>query len=93
MSLWKGSKNGEQQEAEDEGQPRPSSSSQERSERHSEEPTERTRLIAQRRPPPAGGYLDPDDPAVSFFQIQASTADGDLGQSIQPLERTSSQMV
>ncbi|KPI42919.1 uncharacterized protein AB675_1986 [Cyphellophora attinorum] len=68
MSLWGSSKNGEPREAEDDSHPRPTSSSRE--ERDStEEPTERTRLIAQRRPPPAGGYLDPDDPAVSPYNL------------------------
>lgn len=35
---------------------------------HSHEPTERTRLLAS----PPGGYLDPDDPAVSVLPTNIS---------------------
>ncbi|KAI4706321.1 hypothetical protein J4E89_009055 [Alternaria sp. Ai002NY15] len=38
--------------------------------RRSEEPTERTRLLDRPRPPPnSDGYLDPDDPAVSPYNL------------------------
>ncbi|KAF2682483.1 hypothetical protein K458DRAFT_307099 [Lentithecium fluviatile CBS 122367] len=34
-----------------------------------EEPTERTRLLDRPRPPNSDGYLDPDDPAVSPYNL------------------------
>nr|POE49500.1 uncharacterized protein c23c11.06c [Quercus suber] len=39
------------------------------SEEHGRQPTERDRLLPDRRPPPAEGYLDPDDPAVSPYNL------------------------
>lgn len=71
MALWKGSKNGEpntNEDGEQEAQPRPTSSSRNETGRRSEDTaTERTRLLAD-RPPPRGGYLDPDDPAVRLHR-------------------------
>lgn len=61
-SLWKSSKDGEHQNEEEEQ--RPASSSQSQSGRQSEDANERTRLLP-RQQQPVGGYLDPDDPAVS----------------------------
>ncbi|KAF2836317.1 mitochondrial integral membrane protein-like protein [Patellaria atrata CBS 101060] len=43
---------------------------QPQSRRSHDEPNERTRLIQQRHPPPnSDGYLDPDDPAVSPYNL------------------------
>jgi len=65
VSMW-GSKKGEHQ---DNSQTDPESDS-----RHDDyeqrEPNERTRLLQQRPPPPhSDGYLDPDDPAVSPYNL------------------------
>jgi hypothetical protein len=58
VSLW-GSKNAGQQAADEPENGRLSHDSDDH------EPTETTRLIQQRPPPPhPDGYLDPDDPAV-----------------------------
>ncbi|KAJ4372351.1 hypothetical protein N0V83_004125 [Neocucurbitaria cava] len=74
-SMWKGSKkdNGDQLTAEpphpipEDDVSRSSRRSYEPSRRSAEEPNERTRLIA--RPPNSDGYLDPDDPAVSPYNL------------------------
>jgi hypothetical protein len=59
VSLW-GSKNDDQQAADEPENGRTSHDTD------GHEPTETTRLIQQRPPPPhSDGYLDPDDPAVS----------------------------
>lgn len=78
--MWKGGKkdqqNGDQLTAEpphpiqDDGASRSSRRSHEPSRRSAEEPTERTRLLVNHRPPPnSDGYLDPDDPAVSPYNL------------------------
>lgn len=78
--MWKGGKkdqqNGGQLSVEpphpiqDDGASRSSRRSHEPSRRSAEEPTERTRLLVNHRPPPsAEGYLDPDDPAVSPYNL------------------------
>ncbi|TID16502.1 putative membrane protein [Venturia nashicola] len=60
VSLW-GSNNNDQQDTEEPENGRTS---------HETEPTETTRLIQRRPPPPhADGYLDPDDPAVSPYNL------------------------
>lgn len=63
VSLWKSSKNGEEEN--DQGEERPGSSSQSQSGRQSEDANERSRLLPrqERRGPT---YLDPDDPAVGY---------------------------
>jgi hypothetical protein len=38
--------------------------------RHSDEADERTRLLPRQPPPPAEGYLSPDDPAVSYLPLR-----------------------
>ncbi|KAI9812435.1 MAG: hypothetical protein M1827_004666 [Pycnora praestabilis] len=69
VSLW-GSKNGDGQDRSgtatpQDGEPaEPSAPQQPRPENH-REPNERSRLL----PPPQGGYLDPDDPAVSPYNL------------------------
>lgn len=79
--MWKGgqnsSQNGDQLNVEpphpipqDDGVSRSSRRSYEPSRRSYEEPNERTRLLDRPRPPPnADGYLDPDDPAVSPYNL------------------------
>ncbi|KAI8940213.1 hypothetical protein NX059_003918 [Plenodomus lindquistii] len=72
-SMWKGGKkdaqNGDQLTAEP-PHPIPQDDVASRSSRRSYEPTERTRLLDHPRPPPnADGYLDPDDPAVSPYNL------------------------
>ncbi len=66
VSLW-GSKNGDDQNQSGTATPgeteQGDSSSYSRP-RQQREADERTRLI-----PPHGGYLDPDDPAVSVFRV------------------------
>ncbi|CAN9302695.1 unnamed protein product [Alternaria alternata] len=76
--MWSGKDNGDQDglRAEephpipnDDGASRSSRRSHQPS-RRSEEPTERTRLLDRPRPPPnSDGYLDPDDPAVSPYNL------------------------
>ena len=75
MSMWKGNadaQNGDSLEPEvpreDGASGRASGRSYEASRRSVDEPTERTRLLDRPMPPPnADGYLNPDDPAVSYF--------------------------
>ncbi|KAL8970000.1 MAG: hypothetical protein Q9183_001720 [Haloplaca sp. 2 TL-2023] len=62
VSLW-GTKNGEEQQHDADGD-RDDSNSRQPS-RHSREADERTRLL----PPRNDGYLDPDDPAVSPYNL------------------------
>jgi hypothetical protein len=76
--MWKGGKkdgqNGDQLTAEpphpipEDGASRSSRRSYEPS-RRSEEPNERTRLLDRPRQPNSEGYLDPDDPAVSPYNL------------------------
>ncbi|KAF1942638.1 mitochondrial integral membrane protein-like protein [Clathrospora elynae] len=82
-SMWKGgnqdNQNGDQLTAEpphpiaqDDGASRSSRRSYEPSRRSHEprdEPHERTRLLDRPRPPNSDGYLDPDDPAVSPYNL------------------------
>lgn len=69
VSLW-GSKNDDQQDADEPENGRTSHDTD------GQEPTESTRLIQQRPPPPhADGYLDPDDPAVSSNSTQQKVED------------------
>lgn len=65
VSLWKG-KNGEADQNEEEEQPR-ATSSQEQHPRNSEDADERTRLLPRHDRGP--GYLAPDDPAVSPYNL------------------------
>ena len=68
VSLWgKNSKNGEEEN--NQGEERPSSSSQ--SGRQSEDANERSRLL----PRQDRGYLDPDDPAVRSFSLPKDASD------------------
>lgn len=77
-SMWKGGKRDDSDNLtaepphpipNDDGASRSSRRSYEPS-RRSEEPNERTRLLDRPRPPPnADGYLDPDDPAVSPYNL------------------------
>ncbi|KAH8725271.1 mitochondrial integral membrane protein-like protein [Phaeosphaeriaceae sp. PMI808] len=83
MSMWKGGKNGQNGNdglsnepphpiPQDDGASRSSRRSYEPSRRSREfqnEPTERTRLLDHPRPPNSDGYLDPDDPAVSPYNL------------------------
>lgn len=79
-SLWKGGKkdqqDGDQLSVEspnpipqDDGASRNSRRSYEPSRRSHDEPNERTRLLDRSRPPNSDGYLDPDDPAVSPYNL------------------------
>ncbi|RMZ66756.1 integral membrane [Pyrenophora seminiperda CCB06] len=77
MTMWKGGKdNGDEGLTNEPPHPIPnddgsrsSRRSYETARRH-EEPTERTRLLDRPRPPPnSDGYLDPDDPAVSPYNL------------------------
>lgn len=98
-TMWKGGKkdqqNGGQLSVEpphpiqDDGASRSSRRSHEPSRRSAEEPTERTRLLVNHRPPPsAEGYLDPDDPAVGHStSILIRVKLTRLGLSLQPLVR------
>ena len=69
VSLWNSSKDGEAEQNEEGDQPRATSShSNSRPSRNSEDADERTRLIPrQQRGGP--GYLEPDDPAVSPYNL------------------------
>lgn len=80
-SMWKGSKQ-DTQDADmmtvesphpiprDEGASPSSRRNYEPARKSHDEPTERTRLLDRPRPPPnADGYLDPDDPAVSPYNL------------------------
>jgi len=77
MSMWKGNadaQNGDTLEPEvpreDGASGRASRRSYEASRRSVDEPTERTRLLDRPMPPPnADGYLNPDDPAVSPYNL------------------------
>ena len=62
VSLW-GSKNGEEQQHENDDAPNDDNNRQ--PSHHGREPDERTRLI----PPRNDGFLDPDDPAVSPYNL------------------------
>lgn len=97
VSLWKSSKNGEQEERlaeeDDEQQPRPTSSARSQNSRHSEDVNERTRLIPRQRQQPVGGYLDPDDPAVSLTPLGMDSSNIRAGEPIQFMECACSQMV
>lgn len=64
MSLW-GSKNSNEEQ--DEENERPTSSSRRDTPRHSEDANERTRLLSPDDRAP--GYLSPDDPAVSPYNL------------------------
>ncbi|KAL6159849.1 hypothetical protein ACJBU6_02266 [Exserohilum turcicum] len=69
--MWKGAKDNDDQglTAQD-PRPIPNDNAPARSPRRSEEPNERTRLLNHPRPPPhSDGYLDPDDPAVSPYNL------------------------
>ena len=77
VSLWGSKKNDEEQEA---GSTRGSNSrggsrappSREEYEQREADADERTRLLPrQPRPPHADGYLDPDDPAVSYIYLHS----------------------
>lgn len=80
-SMWKGgqqdAQNGDQLAVEsplpipqEDGASPSSRRSHEPARRSHDEPTERTRLLDRPRPPPnADGYLDPDDPAVSPYNL------------------------
>lgn len=65
VSLWKSSQDGDQEntQGEDQQQQRPASSGHSQTGTQSEDATERTRLLPRQQP--VGGYLDPNDPAVS----------------------------
>lgn len=79
--MWKGGKqdqtNGDQLSHEsptpipqDDGASRHSRRTHDTTSRRSyDEPTERTRLLDRPRPPNSDGYLDPDDPAVSPYNL------------------------
>ncbi|RAR10077.1 mitochondrial integral membrane protein [Stemphylium lycopersici] len=76
--MWKGGKdNDDQGLTTEEPHPIPNDDGASRSSRRSnepprrsEEPNERTRLLDRPRPPPnSDGYLDPDDPAVSPYNL------------------------
>lgn len=76
--MWKGGKdNDDQGLTAEEPHPIPNDDGASRSSRRSnepprrnEEPNERTRLLDRPRPPPnSDGYLDPDDPAVSPYNL------------------------
>jgi pimeloyl-ACP methyl ester carboxylesterase len=70
--MWKGQdeSNGDQLHPEAPRDDGASRRSHDTARRSIEEPTERTRLIDRPRPPPnADGYLDPDDPAVSPYNL------------------------
>lgn len=98
VSLWGSNKDGDENDAENgsttprnsEGGSRPPPSRREYERREADE---RTRLLpAQPRPPHSDGYLDPDDPAVSYlFATQPSrgmkTDKHNVGVSLQPLDR------
>ncbi|KAF1840573.1 mitochondrial integral membrane protein-like protein [Cucurbitaria berberidis CBS 394.84] len=81
-SMWKGGKKEQQDNdqltaepphpIQDDGASRSSRRSYEPSRRSAEprdEPNERTRLLDRPRPPNSDGYLDPDDPAVSPYNL------------------------
>ena len=82
MALW-GSKNDQQ----DNGDAAPSNEGDSR-QSHEQEPTERTRLLQQRPPPPHNdGYLDPDDPAVGLnYRIVTLPTDEKPGLPVQPVD-------
>ncbi|EUC36617.1 hypothetical protein COCVIDRAFT_100096 [Bipolaris victoriae FI3] len=69
--MWKGAKdNGDNGLAHEEPYPIPNDDEGSTTFRRSEEPNERTRLLDRPRPPPnSDGYLDPDDPAVSPYNL------------------------
>lgn len=64
VSLWGNNKNDDEQDDE-----RPTSSGPRDDPRPSEDTTERTRLLPQQNERPQGGYLSPDDPAVSPYNL------------------------
>ncbi|KAF2750637.1 mitochondrial integral membrane protein-like protein [Sporormia fimetaria CBS 119925] len=65
--MWRSKKNPDDGEEPAPQEDRPGSSSQAHTR---EEPNERTRLLDSRPPPPnSDGYLDPDDPAVSPYNL------------------------
>lgn len=69
--MWKGAKDdGDNGLAAQEPYPISNDDAPSRSSIRHEEPTERTRLLDRPRPPPnSDGYLDPDDPAVSPYNL------------------------
>ncbi|KAF2270622.1 mitochondrial integral membrane protein-like protein [Lojkania enalia] len=66
--MW-GSKNSNQQNGEEPHDDHSSSRPISRRSYNPREPDERTALLRQPRPPNADGYLDPDDPAVSPYNL------------------------
>ncbi|KAF2001173.1 hypothetical protein P154DRAFT_172715 [Amniculicola lignicola CBS 123094] len=71
MTMW-GSKKDSEQNGAEQGPPDNDGASSRRSHRPSSrnDPDERTRLLANNHPPPnSDGYLDPDDPAVSPYNL------------------------
>ena len=71
VSLWGTKKNGDDEQEEDDQRPTTSSSSTRDTPRQSEDTNERTRLLPQqqRQQPRGQGYLSPDDPAVSPYNL------------------------
>ncbi|KAI9741084.1 MAG: hypothetical protein M1834_002797 [Cirrosporium novae-zelandiae] len=68
VSLWHSSKNEQDPSENLDGQSSASRGSHNGGQRHSEDATERTRLLPPRERP-VDGYLDPDDPAVSPYNL------------------------